>query len=116
MHMPMFTTTAALIFLVASAVGVFFHIWNHRNAGWLHGLDKDELIKMYQQGERNMAYDCGIMIFMSFHAWGLLPGPLASAAGWAIVAVRLLVAFRAWRRARSIYKFKWSKVKEELGV
>ena len=112
----MFTNGAAIIFMVATAIAIGFHYYNQLKPGWLLAFDKEELVAMFRQMERNMLYDCGVMIFMSFHALGLLPGPVAHWAGWLIVATRVYIAFCAWRRATKIYHFKWDDVKEDLRV
>lgn len=105
-HMPMFSTFAAILFMVATALAIALHWYNQMRPGKLSSLSKVELIGMFRQMERNMLYDCGVMIFMSFHALGWLHGVWVWVAGWIIVGTRLYIAFRAWRRATRVYGLK----------
>lgn len=101
--MHMLTPVTAVIFAVATVLAVALHCYNQWRPHKLEKCDKPTLIEMFRMMERNMGLDCGIMIFMSAHAFGWLTHELIIVAGWSIVAVRIYITYRAYTRAKMVY-------------
>lgn len=99
----MFSPILAVFFGIITVLAVVLHLYNQMRKEKLMRFEKARLVAMFQMMERNMALDCGIMVWMSLHALGWLTHELTIVAGWSIVAVRLYITVRAYSRSKEVY-------------
>lgn len=113
-HVPMLTPFLAVALIAISGASLYFHWYNSRNAGWLLKFNQMELATMARRGEQNMGLDCAVMGFgMGLHNLNFLPEAVIFWVGLAIVLFRGYILAMTIKRARRIYSFKWTQIRED---